>query len=392
MKKILFFLFLLSFIVACNIPGSQIIESQNTAETQNTPEAALAHDNTPPPAEINAPIVDFPSIISIEMPDEIYGWGVTGTQIVRTNDGGVTWYNVTPAGLAETGYSVSTEFFDVSHAWIQIPDPNNFPNGGTNYRTSDGGLTWTSTSTPFSGGDMAFLDVNNGWMMADLGAGAGSNAVSVFQTTDAGATWTRTYTNDPNLEGAGETLPLGGLKDQITPINMQTAWISGVVYAPGTVYLFRTDDGGKTWFKINLVLSPEAQAGDLAVDQVKFISPTQGVLSLRVGTDSLQTVIYTTNDGGNTWDLAPAKIPGSGSLDILSAQEMVFYNRDQFYVTKDAAKTWSLVPPDVAFGDSFASMSFANSTTGWAITADSSNHYTLYKTIDGSATWFPIIP
>src|SRR5258706_1086919 len=184
MKKILFFLLLLCFIIACRVPSSQIMETQNTDESQSTPQAALALENTPLPAEINAPIVDSPSIISIEMLDELNGWGLTETQVVRTNDGGVTWYNVTPTGLAEAGYSVSTDFFDVRNSWVQFPDPNNFPNWGTLYHTSDGGITWSSNLTPFSDRDMAFVDLNNGWMMADLGAGAGSNAVSVFQTTD----------------------------------------------------------------------------------------------------------------------------------------------------------------------------------------------------------------
>src|SRR5258706_13859084 len=110
MKKILFFLLLFCFIIACRVPGSQILETQNTDESQGTPQAALAPENTPLPAEINAPIVDSPSIISIEMLDELNGWGLTETQVVRTNDGGGTWYNVKPTGLAEAGYSVSTDF------------------------------------------------------------------------------------------------------------------------------------------------------------------------------------------------------------------------------------------------------------------------------------------
>jgi photosystem II stability/assembly factor-like uncharacterized protein len=393
MKKILFCLFCLVFTLACSVPGSQVLDAQNGDETQNTPEAALAPENTPLPAEINAPIVEAPSIISIEMLDEIYGWAVTETQIVRTNDGGVTWYNVTPAGLVEMGYSVFMDFLDVQHAWIQVPDPNNFPFGGTMYRTSDGGLTWTSSMTPFSGGDISFVDANNGWMMADLGVGAGSMAISVFQTNDGGATWTRTYTNDPNIDGAGDTLPRSGIKQFIAPISMNTAWIGGVVYAPGSVYLFRTDDGGKTWFHINLPLSEEAKSSDLGIFEVKFVSLSQGFVSLHVmSTDGYKTLIYATEDGGNTWTQAPAELAVTGILDIVSAQEMVLYSSNQFYVTRDAAKTWSIVAPDVAFGDFVSSMSFANSNTGWVITTDLANHHSLYKTTDGGSTWFPIIP
>jgi hypothetical protein len=103
--------------------------------------------------------------------------------------------------------------------------------------------------TPFSGGDLQFLDPGNGWVLADLGVGAGSNAVAVYQTTDGGGTWSQKYINDPNAADAGDSLPLGGLKAGLAPLNMQTAWVYGVTYAPGSPYLFRTDDGGATGAK-----------------------------------------------------------------------------------------------------------------------------------------------
>jgi hypothetical protein len=75
---------------------------------------------------------------------------------------------------------------------------------------------------------LTFLDVYNGWMLADLGVGAGSNMVAIFQTKDGGATWTQTYTNDPSAPDASASLPLGGLKADLVPLNKQTAWVTGV--------------------------------------------------------------------------------------------------------------------------------------------------------------------
>ncbi len=398
MKKITSFLFLLSLLItACNAPTTQRAEAQSTpalvaTEAPVSPQSALASETEALPLSIDAPLVDGPSILSINMVDIVNGWGITETQIVRTNDGGVTWYNVTPQGITETGYSVSSHFFDSTQAWLQFADPNNYPNGGTMYHTSDGGLTWASNATPFSSGDISFVDSTNGWVMADLGVGAGSMAVSVFQTNDAGVSWERTYTNDPNLDGEGDTLPLGGLKYSITPINMQTAWISGVVYAPGTVYLFRTDDSGRSWLPVALPISAEAQDGELMVEQMKFSSSTQGTLILRSTSAKIRTVIYQTEDGGNTWTLADANVPGTGFADIVSAQEIVFYATDQFYVTKDAAATFGIVPPDVVFGESMLAMDFASASVGWVITVDPSNHRKLFRTEDGGATWFAIIP
>ncbi len=408
MKKILTFLFLLSFITACTAaPATQSPQLPSASapvateatgmeatatETAAIAQSAIAPANTPLPAVVEAPLIDSPSIIFIEMLDEVYGWGVTETEIVSTNDGGATWYNVTPPGLTDIGYSVLTDFLDKSHAWVQIVDPNNYPNGGTLYRTSDGGLAWESFETPFSAGDMEFVDENNGWMMADLGVGAGSMAIAVFQTNNGGATWSRTYTNNPNIEGAGDTLPLGGIKVMMVPLNMNTAWIGGVVYSSGSTYLFRTDDSGRTWSQVSMMLPDDAQSSELTIEQIKFFSPTQGFLVIRMTSTTQETILYTTNDGGKTWNPAPATLPNSGVLEIPSTAEIVFYYNDQFYVTKDAANTFEVVDPDIAFGESLTDMSFVNSSTGWVIATSPANQRTLYKTKDGAKTWFPIIP
>jgi photosystem II stability/assembly factor-like uncharacterized protein len=346
------------------------------------------------PVEINAPIVDAPSLVSIHFLNELDGWGVTETQIIRTNDGGVTWYNVTPPNVTETGYSVKMFVLDNAHAWVQKPDFDNYPNSGFLYRTIDGGITWTNLTTPFSEGQIQFLDADNGWALANLGAGAGSNAVAVHQTTDSGASWSQKYTNDPNDPNAGDSLPLGGLKSGIAPISMQTAWIYGVTYSSGSVYLFRTDDGGANWSLVSLPLPPGTENSELGIDpgQMKFVSPNDGFIVVRFAGDISQAAVYTTQDAGNTWLLTPTLIPDGGSADFMSAEEMVMYNGNQFYVTHDSARTWSIIPPDVKFGETFAMMDFVNTSTGWVLTIDpTSDQRSLYRTNDGGATWFPIV-
>ena len=398
MKKYRVLLLLSIFLSACGpdvtpfppaVSPELVIEP--TANVEAT-QAELAPQETPLPAAVEAPLIDSPSILNIEMLNETDGWGVTEEEIVRTNDGGVTWFNVTPANLADAGYLVFTDFFDATHAWVQFPDMNKYPNGGKLYRTTDGGITWEAFTTPFSSGALHFIDPSNGWMMADLGVGAGSMAVSVFQTSDGGKTWQRVYTNDPNLAGAGDTLPLGGIKNLILPLNGDTAWVGGVVYAPGETYLFRTDDAGKTWFNIKLALPEDIAQSELSIQELIFLSPTEGLLALRVSSETSQVVVYSTSDGGNTWTQLPVEFEGYGILETPSASEMIFYTADQFYVTKDAGATVQQITPDIKFGDSVIDMSFANSQTGWVITADESNEMTLYKTTDGGATWTPLIP
>jgi len=388
---------LLLILSACHtaIASPTVTQSTELPSTQQLPTEippTLILD-TPAPAAINAPIVEAPSLVDMHFLNDNDGWGVTETQILRTNDGGVTWYNVTPPNVSQAGNSASTFVLDNEHVWIQVPDMTDYPNAGTLYRTSDAGITWTSAATPFSGANMTFLDKDNGWVLADLGAGAGSQGVAVYQTTDGGATWTQTYVNDPNQPNAGDSLPLGGIKSGLTPLNMQTAWVTGIVYSDGTVYVYRTDNGGKTWSQLTSVpLPPGAANLQLNWNPIVFVSPQTAFMTMNVPSDQPSLAVYISNDAGNTWSLTPTLIPNSNATDFLSATEAVIYNGEQFYVTHDAAQTWSTIPTDPAFRDTFTMMDFVNTSTGWVITSDSNGHRSLYRTSDGGATWSLVIP
>lgn len=385
-----------TFEVAVQTPGLETslpVFPSSSATSQPTELPPTPYPDTPSPAEIDAPLIESPALVEIQFFNELEGWAVTETQIARTNDGGLTWYDITPPGMTATEYSLEIFFLDKNHAWVQKPDFENFPNGGFLYRTSDGGFTWRTSITPFSDGEIRFLDEDNGWMLADLGVGAGSNAVAVYQTTNGGARWELKYINDPNHPDAKDSLPLGGLKSGITARNMQTVWVGGVTYSPGTLYLYRSDDGGSNWSQVTLELPPGAENSELSVDtdQMQFVTATDGFLAVHMAGDSTQTAIYVTHDAGDTWTLTPTLLPNDGSFDFLTAEEAVIYNGEQFYVTHDAARTWTIIPPDTLFGESFFDMDFANVSTGWIITVDSENHHTLYRTNDGGATWFPIL-
>jgi len=386
MKKSVSLIFLLSiFLAACET------SSAATQVVDDTP--APYPDDTPSPAKIDGPVVESPALTMIYFVNSLDGWGVTETEIIRTNDGGITWYNVTPNDISETGFAIDLFVLDNDHIWMQAPDFSNYPNSGFQFRTTDGGISWSSVSVPFSRGVIKFLDQNNGWALADLGVGAGSNAVAVYQTTDGGTTWNQTFTNDPNNVSAGDSLPLGGLKFGIAPLTMTTAWVHGVVYAPGTAYLYRTDDGGDFWTQVSISLPDGVENAELTIEQVEFVTATDGFLLMRMTSDSVNMAVYISNDAGNTWTLTPTLIPTGGPADFLSAKEAVVYNRSQFYVTRDAARTWSIIPPDVDFSDTFMVMDFVDLSTGWVITMDpTTGHRSLYRTGNGGATWTPVVP
>ncbi len=81
--------------------------------------------------------------------------------------------------------------------------------------------------------------------------------------------------------------PWVDIKSDLVPLDMNTAWVTGVVYAPGEVYLYRTNDGGHRWMQVALPIPPGAQEFELGIDrdQMKFVSPTDGYLALRMSGD-----------------------------------------------------------------------------------------------------------
>lgn len=346
-------------------------------------------DDTPLPPTIAAPVVSSPDITFLRMFNELDGWAITENTILRTTDGGFTWYNVSPQGVTEFGYGTANTFLNATQAWVMVADASDPSGSGLLYRTSDGGLTWTVYPVPFGGGDLAFTDENNGWMMAFLGIAAGSMAVAIYQTEDGGVTWMQTFTNDPNLAGSSASLPLGGIKSNLTPLDADTAWVGGVIYAPETFYLYKSVDGGQTWAPQILPAAPGMQNTEVSIDSGPiFPTPNEGILPIRFTGETYSTGFYATYDGGVSWEFVTF-MPGAGAVDFVSPSDGFFWTGEQFFVTKDGAQTWTTVNSDVLFGESFTGMDFVNTRTGWVWTYQA-DQYGLYKTTDGGGTWFQL--
>ena len=260
-------IFLIFTTLACGLfesaPSSATKTASLPTETATLVTATIAAPSplpaTPTPQTLPFPTISAPEIISLKMVNIHDGWALTENAVLRTNDGGLTWYEITPAGETNLGYGTGFSVLDEHTTWILAANPETPKSSGMLYRTQDGGMNWDEIAVPFSGNAIDFVEANQGWIMLDLGAGAGSMGVSIYRTADGGNSWAEVYTNDPNLPNAGDSLPLGGIKTNLVALDGQTAWISGIVYAPGVIYLYKSHDGGETWVLQELPTVPETQ-------------------------------------------------------------------------------------------------------------------------------------
>jgi photosystem II stability/assembly factor-like uncharacterized protein len=372
------------------------ITNTSTPSLLPTPTQSAAPTSTeasnPSPTQA---VVETPQLTSIRFFDETHGWGVTSQYVLRTEDGGATWTNVTPAGITDFGYSPTSYFLDVSHGWVVLPDPSDPTLPGQLFRTTDGGASWQESSFPAgSGGSFSFVDANTGFYLAALGAGAGSEWVAVESTTDGGATWETVFTHEPGAAENPGDLPAGGMKSGITFRDATHGWVTGNEPADNFFYLYYSTDGGSKW-----VQQPAEIPSALGTVFVGTYPPVffgqNGIMPVTLVGNVINLVIYTSKDGGASWTSAPGLVANAGRgelTDFVTPNDGFVWATGRFAVTHDGAQSWDTVTPSVAFGDNFSSMDFVNTSTGWVVTMDANSHTSLYKTTDGGTNWTPLIP
>jgi photosystem II stability/assembly factor-like uncharacterized protein len=306
--------------------------------------------------------------------------------VFRTSDGAASWQSAT-FQLAD-GSPSQLDFIDPQHGWMMLQ----VNNGVAIYRTSDGGIHWEPASIshytnpsgtapgvlpmsyafgpntsnqlaceldPFSG--IVFRDTSTGWAAGRCRGPAPS--AYVYVTHDAGSTW-QPQPLDQLPETPGCPCNVGASEPVFTssqdgtfamsidteiskcqPQNGGTA--CSVQSIPGTVLLYATHDGGKTWVSHGL---PGVAAFGA---EPSFIDARTGWY------------------GASILKAAPS-FPGETTFDKL-------------YVTHDGGSNWSAVAATNGFDG--GRMEFVSSNVGWALGLPS-----LLITTDGGRSWQPLNP
>jgi photosystem II stability/assembly factor-like uncharacterized protein len=262
------------------------------------------------------------------------------------------------------------------------------------YHTMDGGRTWESLIMPLIQGSYSFVDTQNGWILSFL-CGTGHCDGILWRTTDAGETWEPIHSFGPDTDESPNTIPYLGIKDGITFSDLNHGWLR-LDWAPeinvfDTLYL--TEDGGVSWQPQELPLPPGADK--LSVDKAlpHFFTDQEGILPVVFHGDPPVLVLYTTRDGGATWNETTGFEKSKYGIvyECVSLQECWVVYGEKLMVSHDGAQTWAQIFPNINM-EGVWKLEFVNSRTGWALRREQSGKEQLYRTDDGGLTWNQLFP
>lgn len=322
------------------------------------------------------------------------GWAtnLNQTRIYNTVNFGEHWLDVTPEGLDSPGQSgtIFVAFPNGSLGWVcqsQIESP------GMLYATSDGGRTWSSNVLEFACGNIAFSSYQEGMIVSDLGVGAGSHYVSIYITADGGATWTKTFEHDPSSPD-NHGLPASGIKSYLALLGENIALVGGSRPMPGSLYLFRSVNGGSSWNQLSCEGLPNADSSELDPMDIIKIGTQNLIVPVRAYLENGQMGTHfcvSTNAGENFSYLST--LENIEFVDYGSLTSGLAYGNGKMLQTSDGGLTWQDVSSGLPSGLIPIWLNMINADIGFlttTITPDSLLENRVFMTANNGLSWQPM--
>lgn len=241
------------------------------------------------------------------------GWGVDGSVILKTTDGGGTWnIQEQPGALFFSAYFSSPDTGMVAGYLGSC-------NCGMIARTEDGGATW---NTGVADGSTGFYSLS--FAGTDTGFVCGYDGF-IMKTTDRGVNWRKVKT------GTSDVFRRIFMAD--ARVGFATAGLGRTFNQPGQLY--KTTDAGEHWTRI------QDFSGSKVLGDLWFTSPDVGYF---VGHDGREA-IYKTTDGGTTWDSVYHGAADEVLQGVIFASPTTGYavgTNSRILRTTDAGGTWHL--------------------------------------------------
>lgn len=335
---------------------------------------------------------------------------VCGLGPIKSTDGGITW-SVIPVNVSNgilsgqptlrvIGYDPRTP----STTWYAHGDA-----GGTYgfYRTTDGGQTWTGTSllnfipASIPGSIVVDPGATNVIYMIVYAATPGKNYI--VKSTDLGLTWSK-IPLPATVSYPASSFADGTVADWIATDQQQ----SGVLYAAGGHYVFKTTNFGASWTTLSTgVDTPEKNgqpAGAFPSLLKVFVDPRVST-TLYVGAGASfvasnckgtpaggQCGMYKSVDGGATWTQLGLQSYTSSSLSIDSvsgtmyAGGIISTGSGTIFKSTDGGTNWTPVKNGLSQASPRVFVDPNTPTTVYAQQRGSTNGF-YYISTDSGATW-----
>ena len=256
----------------------------------------------------------------------------TGGTVLKTNDGGDTWENISVPNSSTVDFR-DIEVFDKNTAIVMgISSPARF------YKTKNGGKNWdlvyfNDHKDIFFDG-MSFWSKKNGIAFSDPINGKHY----LIKTNDGGETWQEISSDgipdkldiEYGFAASGTGIPVWGDK---------TAWL-GMGGLKSRV--FKTNDGGINWTAVETPLAHGGQS--TGIYSVAFRNRKVGVAVGGDYTDQniSNTMIYT-KDGGETWHLPENKLDEYREcVTHIKGNTFIAVGPSGIDISKDNGRNWMI--------------------------------------------------
>lgn len=282
----------------------------------------------------------FPTGISVMLPAAAPQRILVGTTfgLVISEDAGATWRYVCESHVTGASNAASVLLYQAGQDGETVVASNL----GALFGTADHGCTWTPATGSVSGLLIvdAFVDPSNPSSVLAIGWPAASGA-SLLSSSDAGRTFgpVLLQSGTPPVH-ADERLLSAEIAASNPAVLYATTFASpGSASPAGSAALLRSANGGASWARFELGLSPQVQAKIAQVDPADA-----NTVYLRVSAATTDE-IRVTSDGGATVQTLLA--PGTSIDGFVRASDGALYagsSAGNFYVRAPGATAFQTLP------------------------------------------------
>jgi photosystem II stability/assembly factor-like uncharacterized protein len=309
--------------------------------------------------------------------------------ILHTTAGVAAWSEVMPS----TGGIVYTpgayDFLDAQNAWVTMQAGDKF----SIFHTYNGGGLWLETPLLDEGSgvsQISFANPENGWLLFEKKVDTGGQAVDIFRTNDGGNSWLRINGVDSTTGALRGALPYVGSKTGISFHSASVGWITGSVTDSKRLLLYMTSDGGFNWTPQMLSL-PAGTTGIVTTFVPQFSTATNGILPVLFSSTTKKVAFYRTQDGGKTWGIDGTTADISTTLSFASDNQAWAIgsgnNAGNLYSSSDAGRNWEQLAKPDATVKKLVNLDLLSATHGWVLADTGDNTVSLFQTADGGKSW-----